>query len=203
MLFIGFICVLLSANWLVVIAFQLLNFYILQKDIAAENKSVSILEQGDDYLNLLLKYLMDQQVDQMCNLIFIAMSLYMLAVTIQGNYKIGFRFAIPTFFPMRQNETQFASFMFNILILNCCSLAITQYCADKFVYYTYHSTIYKLTLLFKYSDFMFYMTENYVIGLIMFVSSIMMILINVFKGNYRLEYSELEKKYKKKEKKKG
>ena len=50
---------------------------------------------------------------------------------------------------------------------------------------------------------MFYITQNYVIGLIMFICSIIMVALNVLKGNYRLQFADLEKKYKKKNEKEG
>lgn len=113
---------------------------------------------------------------------------YLLAVTFKGNQTIGFRFASPTFYPMRANETQLNSFMFNILILNASSLGATMYVCDQLDAYTKKSFLYSFTLLFKYSDIMFYFTENLVIGQIITILSFLTVLLNLSKGGYRLRF---------------
>ena len=81
-LFVGFICVLLSANWLAVIALNVVTFYVLQKDISNEQSETPIVELNNDYINWAMKKLLFLGMDLICNLIFIALAVYMLAVTI-------------------------------------------------------------------------------------------------------------------------
>lgn len=52
-----------------------------------------------------MSYFLGKDMDYLCNIIFIGMALYLLAVTIKGNSTLGFRFASPLFYPMRENET--------------------------------------------------------------------------------------------------
>jgi hypothetical protein len=55
--------------------------------------------------------------------------------------------------------------------------------------------LYKFTTHFQYSDFMYYLTVDDVLGHIMAVASLLTILLNTFKGSYRLRWSDLEKEY--------
>ena len=55
--------------------------------------------------------------------------------------------------------------------------------------------------MFKYSDFMFFFTKNFIVAQIMVILSGLTAILNVMKGSYRLKFSDLEKKYKKKGKK--
>lgn len=67
---------------------------------------------------------MENKLGYLANIIFIFLSLYFLICNIKGNSTLGFRFASPLFYPMRENETLFASFMFNVLVLNISSVGI-------------------------------------------------------------------------------
>ena len=92
-----------------------------------------------------MKYTVKHNMGFISNLIFISMALYLYAVAQKGNSTIGFRFASPTFYPMRSNETQMNSFMFNILINNAVSLAVSMFCCDAFTEYSKYSYLYYLT----------------------------------------------------------
>ena len=82
--------------------------------------------QVSDYVDTLMKFLIvEHDLAYLGNIIFICMTLYMFVAVVKGNSTLGFRFASPLFYPMRPNETQLNSFMFNILLLNACSLGIT------------------------------------------------------------------------------
>lgn len=96
---------------------------------------------------------------------------------------------------MRRNETQLNSFMFNILILNACSLAITLQTCGMMRAYTLESYIYKFLMIFKYSAFMFYFTQDQIIELIVVSMAVLTVLLNLCKGGYRLRFEDLEKKY--------
>jgi hypothetical protein len=113
-LLLGSLCVCLSANWLTVIVIELYSAHILGMDIDSTN-----------YVDLLINFTLNKGLDYVSNLIFLSMAFYLLAVTIKGNMTLGFRFASPLFYPMRKNETQMDSFMFNVWLLNACSLGIT------------------------------------------------------------------------------
>lgn len=117
----GVLCFLLSSNWLVVIVYDTINYWIVL------DKTISSVDPSD-YINKILQVCLDNNLGYFCNLIFISLAVYLLAVTFKGNQTIGFRFASPTFYPMRPNETQLNSFMFNILLMNACSLGVTMYC---------------------------------------------------------------------------
>lgn len=195
-LWLGILCCLLTANWMVVICVNIINFYFVKIS------SNDLFETGGkgDYLNKVLEYFRTNNQNYASNIVFMCSVLYLLAVTQKGNQTIGFRFASPTFYPMRPNETQLSSFLFNILILNCSSLGVTLFGCSQMSAYTSRSYLYKYMLIFQYSDFMFYITQNLVIGQLMAILCVLTILLNYCKGSYRLRFSDLAKKYGKKEK---
>ena len=162
-LILGILCVILSSNWLFVIAFNMVNLYILSYVTDKFSKATTDLENAD-FVNKIMHWCMENNLSYMANVIFVAMTLYLFATTFKGNQTIGFRFASPTFYPMRSNETQLNAFMFNILILNASSLGATMFCCEQLNSYTSKSYLYKYTTLFKYSDFMFWLTDNLIIG---------------------------------------
>jgi hypothetical protein len=82
------------------------------------------------YQDLPLKFLVKHDLHFVCNVVFVLQALYLVAATTKGNSTLGFRFASPTFYPMRPNETQMNSFVFNVLVLNACSLGIVQFMAE-------------------------------------------------------------------------
>ena len=89
------------------------------------------------------------------------------------------------------------SFVFNVLILNACSLGITQFCCENMPSYTSKTLIYKLTIYVKYSDFMFSITANDIVGKLFLLLSLITIMLNICKGGYRIKFVELDKKYRK------
>mmetsp|Transcript_8545 Transcript_8545/g.14409 ORF Transcript_8545/g.14409 Transcript_8545/m.14409 type:complete len:160 (-) Transcript_8545:4-483(-) len=145
-----------------------------------------------------MEFALKKDLDYLCNLFFVSMAFYLLAVTIKGNATLGFRFASPLFYPMRENETQFNSFMFNVLLLNACSLAITEYSGLSMEYYTMGNTyLFQMTQLLLYSDLMFYITRVGLIRATIITLSALTILFNVMKGSYRLRFQDLERIYQK------
>ena len=137
-LMLGVLCVFLSINWLSTIVLSWINF-ILQVD----DKNPKFVYP--DIPSILLKFCLEKNQYYVANVIFICMAMYLMAVVMKGNTTIGFRFASPTFYPMRTNETLLSSFLFNIAILNACNLGITMYCVNTFKIYTEKSYIYKFT----------------------------------------------------------
>jgi len=53
----------------------------------------------------LIALLMENGLDSLVMILYLLLAIYLLIVTIKGNSDLGFRFAIPTFYPMRSNET--------------------------------------------------------------------------------------------------
>jgi hypothetical protein len=155
---VGILCVFLSANWLSTIVLSWLNYF-----LAVGGKSNAEIDYPD-IPNILLKFCMDGKQYYAANVIFICMAVYMFAVVMKGNTTIGFRFASPTFYPMRTNETLLSSFLFNIAICNACNLGIVMYCVNTFKIYTQKSYIYKFTQTFVYSNFMFYLYVDGLVG---------------------------------------
>jgi hypothetical protein len=94
----GVLCVILSSLTLFLVIFGMFNFY-----LSSENNATII--QPSDLLNTILKWLGSRGLGYIQNIIFISLAGYLLAVTFHGNQTIGFRFASPTFYPMRPNET--------------------------------------------------------------------------------------------------
>lgn len=137
---------------------------------------------------MILEFLLERNDDFLCNFIFVTLALYLLAATIKGNSTLGFRFASPTFYPMRSNETQMNSFVFNVLILNACSLGITQFCCQQMPSYTKKTFIFQMTIYVRYSDFMFKITENDLVGKTSLFLSVLTIIFNICKGGYRLKF---------------
>ena len=134
---------------------------------------------------------------QIANLIFLLQVIYWLLATLKGNSTLGFRFASPLFYPMRANETQLNSFIFNMFILNVSSLAITLYCCEKMPSYTHSTYIYRFSQVFLYSDLMYFFTKGEITGWCFIVLGIFTIFLNICRGHYRITFNFLEKRYSK------
>lgn len=158
------------------------------------NKFQINLFKSDISLNpinkLLLKF--EGQI-QVSNLIFMTQAIYLLMATYKGNSTLGFRFASPLFYPMRENETQLNSFIFNMQILIASSLAIVLFCCDKMPAYTLNTYIYRFAVTFLYSDLMRPFTLSHSVPWLFGVLGAATVLLNVCKGNYRLNFAEIER----------
>lgn len=119
-------------------------------------------------------------------------------VTYKGNSTLGFRFASPIFYPMRENETQLNSFIFNMFILNVSSIAIVLFCCDKMPAYTLNTYVYRFAITFFYSDLMFWITQGHIVSFSFIILGAMTIFLNLCKGSYRLNFNQMEKIYTKK-----
>lgn len=93
-------------------------------------------------MNKLLEVCEREDLGYVSNLLFVLNVLYLFLCIQKGNETIGFRFASPTFYPMRENETQLSSFLFNILIMNMSSLGATIYACNVMFSYTKNSFLY-------------------------------------------------------------
>lgn len=93
-----------------------------------------------------LNFFLHNEMGYLANILFLAISLYILICSVKGNSTLGFRFASPLFYPMRENETLFNSFIFNVLILNSNSLGIFYFLVYFLSGYTEGSYIYRLVL---------------------------------------------------------
>lgn len=124
-------------------------------------------------------------------IVIIFQCLYLMVVVQKGNQTIGFRFAAPTFYPMRENETQMNSFIFNILITNATSLAICMFCVNEYSVYTKPTFIFHLTTKFLYSSFMFNITQYKIVGMTMLFMSLISVMVNYCSGGYRIRVESL------------
>ena len=94
------ICLIISADLLI-------------REVA--NVTVSNREQLEKLpINLAMRTMYDNNQFSLCNVLFTATCLYQLYCYFCGNSFLGFRFASPLFYPMKENETLLGSFMYNI-----------------------------------------------------------------------------------------
>lgn len=146
-------------------------------------------------INNVIKVLVENDQYTIANLIFLGMGLYLTACCFKGNQTLGFRFASPTFYPMRSNETQFSSMMFNVLILNFCSMPILFSVCDLMPSYLKDLTIYKIYKTISYSDMIYWITYNNLVTKGCFVVAMLTIIFHTCFGGYRLKFKDLDKKY--------
>jgi hypothetical protein len=97
-LWVGILCIFLTANQLAVILLD--NIFGYVPGMAPE-----LLRDATDYVDDLMGYLVRKDQVDLCNVIFVSMTVYLLVTTVKGNSFLGFRFASPLFYPMRKNET--------------------------------------------------------------------------------------------------
>jgi len=103
--------------------------------------------------------------------IVMAMALYLLACTVNGNFKVGLRFLWFSIHPMEWNKTYVSSFLFNVMLILLCSAPVVQFCSLAFAEYTRHSNIQQIFgTQFRYLQFFRYAwdTNAFVICLLSF-----------------------------------
>jgi hypothetical protein len=118
---------LLTLNWLAVIVINLVSLYIyedIDSEASSAGRGADLIKRAANYINLLMGKALENDLDYVCDVIFVSMALYLVFVTLKGNETLGFRFASPLFYPLRKNETQLNSFVFNVLLMNTCTLGI-------------------------------------------------------------------------------
>jgi len=69
------------------------------------------------------------------------LALYLLACTVNGNFKLGLRFFWFTIHPMEWNKTYVSSFLFNVMLILLCSIPVVQFCSVAFADYARRSNI--------------------------------------------------------------
>ena len=78
------------------------------------------------------------------NLTYALLSLYLLACTGKGCFKIGMRFLCIKIHPMEPNKTYSNAFLFNVALILLCTVPLLQFCSTAFAGYTRASDIYLL-----------------------------------------------------------
>ena len=111
---VGVICSLLSLNWVMTVIFFIIRTVASQAkyitSVATDGEYANDVENTKektylDLINWIMTFTVEKNMGFVSNIIFISMALYLYAVAQKGNATIGFRFASPTFYPMRSNET--------------------------------------------------------------------------------------------------
>ena len=60
---------------------------------------------------------------------------YLIIIVIKGNMKFGLCFVFFTVHPMQLGNTLMSSFLFNVALIQLCSVAVIQFCASAFAVY--------------------------------------------------------------------
>lgn len=160
----GIFCFLLSIIWILQIVF----YIIIKKD-------------GKPFFNFLntpLVVLTKVNLSFLAICIFTVLSLYLLIITIKGNFKFGLRFMfLGQIHPMKKDNTYMDSILFNVLLVMLTSVSVIQFSIKAFGEYTsmtdadiiYNTQIRYLTFFgffFKYNIFEYGLLG---IGLISFI----------------------------------
>eukprot|EP00357_Protocruzia_adherens_P006001 CAMPEP_0115005264 /NCGR_PEP_ID=MMETSP0216-20121206/19751_1 /TAXON_ID=223996 /ORGANISM="Protocruzia adherens, Strain Boccale" /LENGTH=499 /DNA_ID=CAMNT_0002371523 /DNA_START=100 /DNA_END=1599 /DNA_ORIENTATION=+ len=121
-LILGCFCVLMSILWVLhIILFRLI---------------VSNGAPAYPFLNNMLIGLDNANLSMLATTLFGFFALYLLWCTVKGNFKFGLRlFLCCPIHPMKRGETLLNSFLFNVMLILICSVAITQFCYNCFSYY--------------------------------------------------------------------
>ena len=119
----GIICIILSLLWILQII-----FYIL------------IRKNGKPFftfLNVPLVKLTDVNLSFLSICIFTVLSLYLLLITIKGNFKFGLRIMLlGEIHPMKKDNTYMNSILFNVMLVMLTSVSVIQFSIRAFGEYT-------------------------------------------------------------------
>ena len=119
----GIFCIILSILWI----FQIL-FYIIIK-----RKGRPLFK----FLNIPLVKLTDANLSFLAICIFTVLSLYLLLITIKGNFKFGIRIMIlGSIHPMKKDNTYMNSILFNVMLVMLTSVSVIQFSIRAFGEYT-------------------------------------------------------------------
>ena len=119
----GIFCIILSFLWI----FQIL-FYIIIKKNGRPLYS---------FLNIPLVKLTDVNLSFVAICIFTVLSLYLLIITVKGNFKFGLRIMIlGTIHPMKKDNTYMNSILFNVMLVMLTSVSVIQFSIRAFGEYT-------------------------------------------------------------------
>ena len=119
----GFFCLILSFTWIA----QILLYIILKKN----GKPIST------FLNIPLVKLTKVNLSFIAISIFTVLSLYLLLITIKGNFKFGLRFMLfGQIHPMKKDNTYMNSILFNVMLIMITSVSVIQFSIRAFGEYT-------------------------------------------------------------------
>ena len=119
----GIFCFILSFLWII----QILLYIIIKKDGRPIN----------GFLNIPLVKLTDVNLSFVAICIFTVLSLYLLLITIKGNFKFGLRIMIlGEIHPMKKDNTYMNSILFNVMLVMITSVSVIQFSIRAFGEYT-------------------------------------------------------------------
>ena len=119
----GIFCIILSILWI----FQILLYIIIKKDGRPIN----------GFLNVPLVALTEKNLSFLAICIFTVLSLYLLLITIKGNFKFGIRFMfLGEIHPMKKDNTYMNSILFNVMLVMLTSVSVIQFSIRSFGEYT-------------------------------------------------------------------
>ena len=119
----GIFCFILSLLWIA----QILLYIIIKKDGRPIN----------GFLNIALVKLTNVNLSFLAISIFTVLSLYLLLITIKGNFKFGVRIMIlGEIHPMKKDNTYMNSILFNVMLVMITSVSVIQFSIRAFGEYT-------------------------------------------------------------------
>jgi len=132
-----------------------------------------------------------------CDGIIIFNAFYLLLAALHGNQTLGFRFSCFTFYPLRSNETQLNSFLFNALISNTLTSSIIQFNCQELRLYLHKTYVFQLFVKIKNANgFIYFFKYNVFIYATIGVS-VLTLLFLLVKSGMRIRFSDDKKKKKK------
>ena len=119
----GIFCFILSLLWIT----QILLYIIIKKNGRPIN----------GFLNIALVKLTDLNLSFLAICLFIVLCLYLLLVTIKGNFKFGLRIMLfVEIHPMKKDNTYMNSILFNVMLIMLTSVSVIQFSIRAFGEYT-------------------------------------------------------------------
>jgi LMBR1 domain-containing protein 1 len=119
----GIFCFILSLLWIV----QILLYIIIKKN----GRPIH------GFLNIALVKLTDFNLSFLAICLFTVLSLYLLLITLKGNFKFGLRIMIlGQIHPMKKDNTYMNSILFNVMLVMLTSVSVIQFSIRAFGEYT-------------------------------------------------------------------
>jgi LMBR1 domain-containing protein 1 len=116
--------------------------------------------------------------------IYAILVIYLLICCLKGQVKFGLRIFI--FFrvhPMKKDATPMNSYLFNVLMMLICSVAITTFCANAFSVYVRLSEIFTIfNVQVRYLEFFRYFYTNNVFEIMLLCWSVISLIFLLFKN---------------------
>ena len=131
-------------------------------------------------------------IGQLIGAVFVVFCIFIMIIAETGNEKLGFNFALLTYYASRPRETQFNAFMANNFIDNVIAASVVNLIVGLMEDYTRGSYIYWIHMQFQYSKMNFKIfsisTFTYVYLIVMILSTISLIFI----GANRIRYADVQ-----------